>query len=235
MAKNIPPGVDHRRFKDEVYGELARVGSALASPKRLEILDLLAQRDRSVDDLAQEMGISIASASQHLRSLAEARLVTTERTGTFVFYSLADTSVYEMLASLRVVGERRLAEVPAILRRHLGELRSQDDVVPFSEIRDGIDGNAMLLLDVRPAEEFRSAHIAGARSAPVAQLQKAIRNRTLPHNREIVVYCRGPFCVWADEAVAFLRKRGFRARRLELGVLDYEALGFVVEREAKHA
>lgn len=233
MKNSSLPEIDHQGFKDEVYGELARIGSALASPKRLQILDLLAQRDRSVDDLAREMGVSIASASQHLRALAEARLVIANRKGTFAFYSLASESVYGLVASLREVAQDRLAEIPAILHRHLAALRSPTDVVPLSEFRENRNRDTMLLLDVRPVEEYRSAHVAGARSTPITQLPNAIGKRALPKDREIVVYCRGPYCVWADEAVALLRERGYRARRLELGVRDYEALGFDVEREVE--
>ena len=222
--------LDHRKFKDEVYGELARVGAALANPKRLLMLELLAQRDRSVEDLAEEIGISIASASQHLRSLADAKLVSARRQGTYAFYSLADESVYGLVASVRVVAEQRLSEVPAIIRRHLGDSRSAQDVIPADALPNSSKAKDWVLIDVRPSAEYDSAHIAGARSLPIERLPSEIRKRRIPADREIVVYCRGPFCVWADEAVALLRKRGYRARRLQLGVRDYEALGVDVER-----
>jgi DNA-binding transcriptional ArsR family regulator/rhodanese-related sulfurtransferase len=213
-----------------VYGELARVSAALASPKRLQLLDLLAQRERSVEDLAHEMRISIASASQHLRALADARLVTAQRNGTYAFYALADESVYRLVSDLREVAQTQLAELPAILKRHLGDARTGDGVVSDREFL-GRNGKPWVLFDVRPSEEYESAHIAGARSMPIERLSSEIRRKNIPKSREIVVYCRGPFCVWADEAVALLRKNGYRARRLELGVRDYEALGIDVERD----
>lgn len=232
MKRAIVPKVDHRKFKEEIYGALARIGGALANPKRLLLLDLLAQRERSVEDLAEEMDISVASASQHLRALAEARLVIAERKATFVFYSLADESVYRMVCALREVAERRLAEVPEIIRRHLGELRGNVRTVTLAELLDRSDHETSLLLDVRPVEEYRSAHVVGARSVPIDQLPREIRTRKFPRDRKIVVYCRGPYCVWADEAVALLRQRGYNARRLQLGVRDCEALGIGVEKAA---
>lgn len=224
--------INHRKFKDDVYGELARVGAALANPKRLLLLDLLAQRDWSVEDLATELGVSIASVSQHLRALAQARLVTTTRKGTYVFYSLADESVYRLVAGVRDVAEQRLSEVPAIVQRHLGDARTPDDIVSAESIRRGVNAKDWVLIDVRPPDEYEHAHIEGARSVPIDRLAQDIRKRRIPADREIVVYCRGPYCVWADEAVSLLRERGYRARRLRLGVRDYEALGVDVERNS---
>jgi rhodanese-related sulfurtransferase/DNA-binding transcriptional ArsR family regulator len=232
MKKAELPELDHLKFKVEVYSEVARVGAALANPKRLWLLELLAQRARSVEDLAVEMGISVASASQHLRALADARLVSTDRRGTYAFYSLANESVYRLVASVRDVAEERLSEVPAIVKRHLGDLRTETDVVPTESLDFGTKTKDWMLLDVRPSEEYQSAHIAGAESLPIEQLLRKVHKGQIPTDREIIVYCRGPFCVWADEAVALLRKRGYRARRLRLGVRDYEALGVDIERNS---
>jgi rhodanese-related sulfurtransferase len=220
--------IDHRRFKDEIYGEFARVGAALAHPRRLELLDLLAQRERSVEDVAREMELPLASASQHLRALARARLVSFRRAGTLRFYGLADASVDALVRALRRVAERQLADVRAIVGRHLGE---SDDRASLDEVVRRANGGDLVLLDVRPTEEFETAHIAGARSFPVDRLLAA-RRLPLSKRAEIVAYCRGPYCVWAHEAVEALRERGYRARVLPLGVRDAEAAGARVERQA---
>jgi len=218
---------DHRAFKDELYGEIARVGGALAGPKRLEMLDLLAQRERSVEDLAGELGLSVANASQHLRVLAAARLVSTRRTGTFVYYRIAGPAVLRLVRTLGDVAEERLPEVGAALARHVGA-REIDDTAPRAVARR-VKANRALLLDVRPPEEYRAGHIRGARSVPIDSLVRKHGTDDLPREREIVVYCRGPYCVWADEAVALLKRRGFTAKRLRLGAPDWAALGETLE------
>ena len=219
--------VDHRRFKDELYRELARVGAALASPKRLEALDLLAQRERSVEDLAAELGLSVANASRHLRILAQARLVEVRRSGTFAHYRLASPTVLRVLRLIGEAAEERLPEVGATLARHLGA-RSVDKTEPRAVARRVKNGRA-LLVDVRPGAEYRAGHILGSRSIPIQVLARKRGAAELPRGREIVVYCRGPYCVWADEAVEILQHRGFTARRLLLGAPDWALLGEALE------
>lgn len=217
----------HRRFKDELYQEFARVGQALASPRRLEMLDLLAQRERSVEDLAQEMGLSIANASQHLRILAHARLVETRREGNRIFYRLAGDQVFHLWQALRDVAEMRLAEIAAIVQRYLGE-RDQLEPVDAAELLRRVEAGEVVLLDVRPLEEYRAGHIPGARPVPPGQIEQILQ--ALPRDREIVAYCRGPFCVFSDEAVALSRQVGFMARRLRIGLPDWRAHGWPVAR-----
>jgi DNA-binding transcriptional ArsR family regulator len=217
----------HRRFKDELYQEFARLGQALASPRRLEMLDLLAQRERSVEDLAQEMGLSIANASQHLRILAHARLVETRREGTRVYYRLAGDQVFRLWQALRDVGEARLAEIATIVQRYLGQ-RDQLEAIDAEEFLRRVEAGEVVLLDVRPLEEYRAGHIPGARPVPPERLEQILQ--TLPRDREIVAYCRGPFCIFSDEAVARLRQAGFAAHRLRLGLPDWRALGLPLAR-----
>ena len=217
------PKIDHRRFKDELYAEFARIAGALASPKRLEMLDLLAQRERSVEDLARELQLSIANASRHLRILAATRLVEIRRRGTFAYYRIAGPAVYALLRQVETVAAKHLPDVPAIVARHLGE-RPFRELTPL-ELKRRMRERRAMLLDVRPPEEFAAGHIAGARSVPLEQLSKRRTLDELPHEREIIVYCRGTYCVWADEAVELLRRRGFTAHRLTLGPPDWAALG----------
>lgn len=221
------PKIDHRRFKDELYRDLGRVGSALANPKRLELLDLLAQRERSVEDLARELGLSIANTSQHLRALAAARMVESRRSGTFVHYRLASDSVLALVRLVGKVAEECLPEVRATLERHLGT-RAVEDLTPNAVARRVKAGQAVLL-DVRPDAEYQAGHIRGARGVPIETLARKKSTDVLPRDREIIVYCRGPYCVWADEAVEILERRGFMARRLLLGAPDWAALGEELE------
>jgi DNA-binding transcriptional ArsR family regulator/rhodanese-related sulfurtransferase len=219
--------VDHRRFKDELYREFARVGATLASPKRLEILDLLAQRERSVEDLAAELELSVANASRHLRVLAQARLVETRRAGTFAHYRLASPTVLRLVRLIGEAAEEHLPEVRATLERHLGA-RYVDKAAPRAVARRVKTGRA-LLVDVRPEAEYAAGHIPGSRSIPMQVLARKRGGPQLPRDKEIVVYCRGRFCVWADEAVDILRRRGFTARRLLLGAPDWALLGEALE------
>jgi rhodanese-related sulfurtransferase/DNA-binding transcriptional ArsR family regulator len=221
------PKIDHRRFKDELYAEFARVAEAIASPKRLEILDLLAQRERSVEDLAREMELSTANASRHLRILARARLVEVRRAGTFAHYRLAGPGVYDLVRRVQRIAAERLPDVDAILSRHLGD-RCVSDLPPADLGRRLRDGRAVLV-DVRPAAEFAAGHIAGARNVPLPELAKRKTIEKLPRSREVIVYCRGAYCVWADEAVELLQRRGFTAHRLLIGPADWAALGEKVE------
>lgn len=221
------PKIDHRRFKDELYAEFVRIAEAVASPKRLEMLDLLAQRERSVEDLAGEMKLSTANASRHLHILLRARLVEVRRAGTFAHYRLGSPSVYTLLRGLENVAAERLPEVTAVLDRHLPD-RSIAHLAPSDLLRRMRERRAVLI-DVRPEDEFSAGHITGAWSVPLERLAKRQGSDGLPRDREIVVYCRGTYCVWADEAVELLRRRGFVAHRLSIGAPDWAALGQKLE------
>ncbi|HVA36519.1 MAG TPA: metalloregulator ArsR/SmtB family transcription factor [Candidatus Dormibacteraeota bacterium] len=225
------PGT-HRPFKDELYREFARVGGALASPKRLEMLDLLAQRERTVEDLAGELHLSVANASQHLRVLLSARLVEVRRDGHFAFYGVAGLDVIRLCHALRDAAEERLADVHAIALRHLGAREGAVDPVEAGELLDLVASGRIVLLDVRPVEEYRAGHLPGARALPIEQLRQGTDGLRLSRRREIVAYCRGPYCVFADEAVALLREHGFRARRLRSGPPDWRARGWPVVGDA---
>ena len=214
--------MSHRPFKERLYREFARIGTALASDRRLELLDLLAQGPRHVEALAAEAEMSVANVSQHLQILRQAKLVETERRGTKILYRLADPSVLDLWLALRSVAEARLAEVEQVAREFAvegangGEL-SRDDLQRL------IKKGGALLIDVRPAVEYASGHLPGAVSIPVEELPKRLKD--LPRGQRIVAYCRGAYCLFADEAVALLRKRGFDAHRLEGGWPEWQAEG----------
>lgn len=218
----------HREFKDKLYAQFARLGKALASPQRLELLDLLAQGERTVEELAQEAALSVANASQHLHVLRDARLVEARKEGLYVYYRLADRAVLALWQQLREVGARQLAEVDRLVDEYM---RHPEHLEPLSRadlMRRLTDGDA-ILLDVRPALEYRQGHIAGAQSIPVEQIQARLRE--LDPGREVVAYCRGPYCVFADEAVTLLRARGYTARRYAEGYPEWAAAGLPIERE----
>lgn len=215
----------NRRFKNSIYEQFARIGKALSSPKRLELLDLLCQGKRTVEVLAKETGMSIANTSQHLQVLRAARLAEADKEGLFVTYRLADQAVCEFFLSMRVLAETRLAEVERIARRFL-EGREGMEPVDRDALRQRVREGAVMVLDVRPVEEYLAGHIRGAISIPLKELER--RLSSLPRDQEIVAYCRGPYCVLAVQAVEMLRARGFQAVRLEDGVQDWRARGFPV-------
>ena len=215
----------NRRFKTAIYEQFARIGKAISNPSRLELLDLLCQGPRTVEALAKEAGLGLANTSQHLKALREARLVEAEKAGLFVTYRLADEQVCQFFRSLRSLAETRLAEIREITRNFLENrqgLQAVDREQLLAKVREGV----VAVLDVRPPEEFRAGHLPGALSVPLKELERRLSE--LPHDREIVAYCRGPYCVLAVEAVDMLRARGFTAFRLEDGVRDWEARGFPV-------
>jgi len=217
----------NRRFKDEIFEQFARIGKAVASAKRIELLDVLSQGERHVEALADAANISVANASQHLQILRAARLVETEKSGVFVTYRLADHSVAEFVRQLRMLAENRLAEVEQTTRCFV-EGRIGFDPVDRGELLRRVRRGEVTVLDVRPVEEFRAGHLPRALSVPLEELEA--RMKDLPKDREIVAYCRGPYCVMAVEAVARLRQQGFRAVRLEMGVVDWLAEGLPVEQ-----
>ena len=215
-----------RRFKDTIYEQFARVGKAVSAPKRLELLDLLCQGARTVESLAAQAAISVANTSQHLQVLRAARLVETEKKGLYVEYRLANEQVCQFFHALRGLAESRLAEVEQVTHAYLKE-RGAMEAVRGDELLRRVRHGEVTVLDVRPPEEFRAGHIPGALSVPLPELKKRLAG--LPKGREIVAYCRGPYCVMAIEAVVLLRKRGFRAHRLEQGVADWRARGWRVD------
>ena len=218
----------NRAFKDAIYEQFARIGKAVSSPKRLELLDLLCQSPRTVEVLAKESGLTIANASQHLQILRAARLVEAEKEGQFVNYRLADRTVCEFFRTMRVLAENRLAEVEQIKRRFL-EGREGMEPVDGKALLELVRKEAVTVLDVRPIEEYNAGHIPGAISIPFKELQ--LRLMDLPRDQEIVAYCRGPYCVLSIQAVEMLRAKGFQAVRLEEGIQDLRALGFPIAKE----
>jgi DNA-binding transcriptional ArsR family regulator/rhodanese-related sulfurtransferase len=216
----------HRAFKDRLYGQFARVGKALGNPHRLELLELLAQGERTVEALASEAGLTIANASQHLQGLRDAGLVETRKQGLYVHYRLADPSVFELSRSIRAVAEKRLAELERLVREHFGD-RSDPEPVSMRELLTRARKGDVVILDTRPANEFAAGHIAGAVSIPIDELRKRLRE--LPKRKEFVAYCRGPYCVYADRAVELLRASGRRARRMLDGFPEWKAAGHPIE------
>jgi rhodanese-related sulfurtransferase len=214
-----------RNLADAIYEQIARIGKAVASPKRLEILELLSQAPRTVDALAREAHLSQANTSQHLQALRTARLIEARREGTFIRYRLTDETVADFFRVLRVLAVTHLAEVERITRQYLKGtevLEPVDRKTLLARVRKG----EATVVDVRPAEEYRAGHIQGAISVPLEELKDRIAE--LPRDQEIVAYCRGPYCVWAAQAAQLLRKQGFQARHLEDGVLDWRASGLRV-------
>ena len=215
-----------RKPKQALYEQFAIVAKALGNPQRLELIEHLAQGARSVDLLATKVGLPIANVSQHLQTLRRAGLVQAEREGKFVNYRLADDTVLSLFASVRSVAERHLAEVDRIVQ---GYFETRDSMEPVTRetlaarMRDGL----VTVIDVRPADEFALGHVPGAINVPLADLQARLPE--IHPDREIVAYCRGPWCVMSFEAVAALRKRGFQARRLEDGLPEWKAAGLPVE------
>lgn len=214
-----------RKFKNLLYEQFARVGKALANGHRLELLDVLAQGERTVESLAEETGMSVASASQHLQVLRAARLVETRRAGVSIYYRLASEQVGTLWLALRGVGEAHLAEIDRLVETFLQD-RGQLSPITIAELLEELRAGRVILLDVRPAEEYQAGHLPQAISLPLSALEERLVD--LPRDREIVAYCRGPYCVFADEAVAILRAQGYQARRLEEGVPDWRRLGLPV-------
>src|SRR5205809_1773928 len=221
--------MDHqekRAFKNQLYEQFARIGKALSSSHRLELLEVLAQGERSVEALAQETGMPVANASQHLQVLRAAQLVEVRREGVYIFYRLADERVFTLWQAMRQLGEARIAEVDRIVDIYLHD-RSLLQPIGAHELLQRLVDDNIILLDVRPVEEYAAGHLPEALSIPVAELEARLPE--LPQDKEIIAYCRGPYCVFADEAVALLRTNGYKAQRLEQGLPDWRALGLPVE------
>jgi len=219
-----------RELKDHAYREIARLGKALSSGPRLEILDLLSQGPRTVEDIATEVGQSIANTSHHLRTLARAGLVTSERVGLFVTYRVADEDAAMLFAALRTSAERRYRALEETAARLL-ENRDCCERIDAATLAARIASGDVTVVDVRPASEYAAGHLPGAINIPLSELEE--RAASLPSNREIVAYCRGPFCVMAANATVFLSERGIRASHFDRSVADWRALGLPVEAERR--
>ncbi len=209
-------------YKELLYGQFAVIGKAVSSQKRLEILDLLCQGERSVEDLAKETETSISSVSQHLQILKAAKMLESRKDGLYVFYRIADETVAEFWRSMRSLAVNRFAELREAIRTTLDD-KDELEQVSQHELLERARRNEILVLDVRPEVEFRAGHIPDALSVPLSRLENQLSE--LPKDREIVAYCRGPYCVMSLEAVDLLRKHGFTARRLEDGFPEWRAGG----------
>jgi rhodanese-related sulfurtransferase len=214
--------VDKRQIKDLLYEQVARIGKAVSSPKRLELLELLAQGEKSVDQLASELTIDIKLASAHLRALREARLVTSRKEGKFVVYRLTGDDVASLWVTLRQVAEEHLIELRVALDQMLAEPKKLLTVDRSSLLKRAKRGD-VLVIDVRPQEEFERAHLPFARSMPVQEIESRLAE--LPKDKEIVAYCRGPFCLFSEEAYQLLHTKGYRVSKLLDGVSEWQAAG----------
>jgi len=214
--------------KRDVFHNLARIGTALSSPVRLEFLELLAQGERSVDQLATLTGASVANTSQHLQKLKAAGLIVGRKEGQYVFYRLAGDEIVELLGALGKTGAAYLAEVERTVRLYFA---AKDDLepVPARELLERARKGLVTVLDVRPPEEFAQGHVPGAVNIPVHELEKRLAE--LPKRREVVAYCRGPYCLMSYDAVVLLRKKGLKARRLEDGLPEWRLAGLPVQRD----
>lgn len=214
-----------RAIKNQLFEQFARVGKAISSPRRLELLDLIAQGEKTVEMLAEQADLELKNTSAHLRRLREARLVETRKEGRRVYYRLADERVFRFLRELQAIGRLQLAEVEQLIRLHY-ERPAELEPVGAKELLRRLKDEDVTLLDVRPEDEYQAGHIPDALSVPIEELERRLQE--LPRDREIVAYCRGPYCTYASEAVEMLVQRGFRARRMEEGLPDWRARGLPV-------
>ena len=218
--------MEKRQIKDVLYGQVARIGKAVCSPKRLELIEILCQGEKSVDQLAAEAEISVKLASAHLKELRLARLVETRRDGKNIFYRLMDESVADFWVSIRSLAEERLAELWVAVAR-LAETPEQLRPVGSRDLLAQAKRGEVIVIDVRPEAEFAAGHLPFARSMPLAEIERRLKD--LPKRKPVVAYCRGPFCLMATEAVSLLRGAGIRASRLDDGVAEWRARGLPVE------
>lgn len=213
-------------MRDTLYEQVGRIGKALASPKRLELIELLCQSEKTVETLAEAAHCSVKLASAHLKALRQARLVEARRDGKYIYYRLADAHVADLWVSLRAVAEERLLELQTALHSLAAPDQALEGTDRSTLLRRAARGE-IVVIDVRPAEEYEAGHLPKARSIPLAELRARLRE--LPKHKPVVAYCRGPFCLMSAEAVALLKKRGFRAAQLADGVAEWRARGFPVE------
>jgi rhodanese-related sulfurtransferase len=218
--------MDKRTFKDTVYTELSRIPQALANSKRLEIIDLLAQGERTVEKIAKETASSVANASKHLQVLKSANLAEIRREGNFIFYRIKDVRILQAWKLMRDFGTDQIAEVQKVMK-DFREKKNTMESLTIDDLLKRLDSSNVILLDIRPEEEYRAGHIPKAISMPIEQL--AGRLKDLPKNKEVIAYCRGQFCVFADEAVQFLLKNKVKAIRLDEGFPEWKLKGLPVE------
>lgn len=218
--------MSERNFKSDLFGQFARIGKALSSGKRLEMLEFLAQGERSVEQLARMTGLAVANTSQHLQQLRQVGLVTARKEGLYVYYRVAGDGIVRLLAALRAVGEEHVADVDRLIKLFRD---SKDDLepVPAKELWRRAKQGLVTVLDVRPPEEYAQGHIRGAINVPVTELKKRLHQ--IPAGQEVVAYCRGPYCLLAYEAVQVLRRKGIKARRLEDGYPEWKSAGLPVD------
>ena len=215
-----------REFKDQLFEQFARIGKCLSNGRRLEILELLAQGPHTVEEVARKVELSVANASQHLQVLRKSNLVTVKRDGLYAHYRLASSDVLQLWISMRRLGEKHLADIRQLVDNYFS---SREELEPIScgDLLSKLKEKSVFMLDVRPREEYEAGHIAGARSIPLTELKARLRE--IPRKREVVAYCRGPYCVFADEAVSILAARGYRALRFEEGFPEWKSRGLAVE------
>jgi rhodanese-related sulfurtransferase/DNA-binding transcriptional ArsR family regulator len=217
--------MSHRELKDPLYEQFARIGHAVASPKRIELLDLLSQAEKTVEQLSDQSATPVKNTSAHLRVLRQARLVETRRNGTFVYYRLAADDVFRFVRDLESLGRSRLAEVEQVANLYI-DGRDELEPVSIKELRRRLREGDITVIDVRPEQEYLAGHIPGALSIPVAQLKRRLGE--IPKSSDVVAYCRGPYCVYSVEAVGILRKQGYRARRASEGLPHWRSSGLPV-------
>lgn len=218
--------MEKREFKDRVFGELGKITNALGNPRRLEVIDLLAQGEKTVEKISSATGMSIANASQHLQILKRATLVDTRRDGNFIFYKISDEKVVLIWSLIRELGTQRIADIDKVVK----DFRTSRNVfksVTIEQLVAKMEEGSITLIDVRPREEFTSGHIKGAISIPIEKLKESMKHFSA--DKEIIAYCRGAFCVFADEAVEFLKKNKFKATRLEEGFPEWKLKGLPIE------
>jgi len=222
--------MSRQNLKQQIYSQVARIGKVVGHGHRLELLEYLAQGERTVEALAKLTGLSVANTSQHLRIMRHSGLVEARKDGLYVYYSLADDEVVRLLASMRKLAESHLADVDRLVRAYL-TVKDELEPIPRRELLERARKGIVTVLDVRPPEEYASGHVPGAVNVPLKELARRLEE--LPQDQEIVAYCRGPHCVLAFEAVAQLREQGFRARRLQDGFPEWREAGLPVEKSTK--
>ena len=223
--------MSRQNLKQQIYSQVARIGKVVGHGHRLELLEYLAQGERTVEALTKLTGLSVANTSQHLRVMRQSGLVQARKDGLYVYYSLVDDEIVRLLSSMRKLAESHLADVDRLVRSYL-TVKDELEPIPRRELLERARKGMVTVLDVRPPEEYASGHVPGAVNVPLKELARRLEE--LPRNQEIVAYCRGPHCVLAFEAVAQLREEGFQARRLEDGFPEWREAGLPVEKSAKN-
>jgi len=227
MAKPSVSESTNGNFKHTLFEQFARIGKAFSNANRLELLEYLAQGERSVDGLAGVSGLSVANTSQHLQQLRQAGLVASRKDGKTVFYRISDTDVLDLVDRMRRVAERHLAEVEQLVDRYL-TVKDDLEPLPAGELLSRARAGLVTVIDVRPREEYLAGHVPGAVNVPLSELEKHLRE--FDREKEVIAYCRGPYCVLAFEAVARLRRKGVTARRLQDGFPEWQLAGLPVEK-----